>query len=123
MGKYLSGGIRPGEKQASVLSSLVGLAAAVGVGSCCFLPITLASLGLGSGWLGGIAEIALPYRNLLVAVSALSLLAGAVLLLRQQRESAVCRPGATCARPSTRLFTLAVLLAGAALLWAGYTYV
>ncbi|MBN8907782.1 MAG: hypothetical protein J0H99_14365, partial [Rhodospirillales bacterium] len=58
--------------------------AAFGVASCCALPFLLATLGLGTAWLGGIALLAAPHRLFLLAASALCLVAGAVLLWRQR---------------------------------------
>lgn len=67
------------------LLTLSGLAAAFGVASCCGLPFLLATVGLGSAWLVGVATLAAPHRTLLLAVSATCLLAGAVLLWRRRR--------------------------------------
>ena len=105
------------------LLTLGGLAAAFGVASCCALPLLLASLGLGTAWLTGIALAAIPYRNLLLAVSAIALLGGAVLLWRQQRAAIACGPEGVCVSPAVRVLNLLGLVTGAVLLWAGYTYV
>jgi len=51
------------------------------------------------------------------------LLAGAGLLLRQQRAAVHCGPDSVCTPPWIRMLTLAGLVLGAALLWAGYRYV
>ncbi len=107
---------------AAPLLTLGGLAAAFGAASCCGLPFLLASAGLGTAWLGGIALIADPVKPWLLGFAALALAGGAALLARQQWVR-VCRPGAACARPATRALTLAGLLAGAALLYVGYRYV
>ncbi len=105
------------------LLTLGGVAAAFGVASCCALPLLLASFGLGTAWLAGVAMVAVPYRNLLLAASALALLGGAVLLWRQQQAAASCAPGGKCAPQIVRVLNLLGLLIGASLLWAGYTYV
>ena len=107
---------------AAPLLTLGGLAAAFGAASCCGLPFLLASAGLGTAWLGGIALIADPVKPWLLGFAALALAGGAALLARQQWVR-VCRPGAACARPATRALTLAGLLAGTALLYVGYRYV
>jgi mercuric ion transport protein len=83
----------------------------------------LASVGIGSAWLAGIAMTALPYRAPLLGIGALCLVAGAVLLVRQQAVAARCAPGGPCTSLATRLITLTGLLIGAALLWLGYAYV
>ncbi len=103
--------------------ALAGIGAALGVASCCGLPILLASVGFGSAWLGGIAIVAFPYREPLLVIAALCLLGGAALLLRQQRAAARCGPNGACTPRWVRVITLAGLLVGAALLWLGYRYV
>lgn len=64
----------------AVALTLGGLVAAFGVASCCGLPLMLATLGLGTAWLGGFAWLAAPHRPLLLAASALYLAGAAVLL-------------------------------------------
>jgi mercuric ion transport protein len=100
-----------------------GIAAAFGVASCCALPILLATAGLGAGWLGGIAMAASPYRTLLLCLSALFLIGGAILLWRQQRIATACGPDGACTPPAVRAVLLIGLLLGAILLWLGYSYV
>lgn len=105
------------------LMTLGGLAAAFGVAACCALPLLLGTLGLSAAWLTGVALLAIPHRGLLMVIGAASLLGGALLLWRQQRTAAACVPNRPCAPAWMRALTLVGLLAGAALLWAGYTYV
>ncbi|MCW3837258.1 mercuric transporter MerT family protein [Sphingomonas canadensis] len=100
-----------------------GIAAAFGVASCCALPILLATAGLGAGWLGGIASAASPYRTLLLSLSALFLIGGAILLWRQQRVAMTCGPDGVCTAPAIRAILLIGLLVGATLLYLGYAYV
>ncbi|WP_051320996.1 mercuric transporter MerT family protein [Rhizobium mesoamericanum] len=104
------------------LLTFSGLAAAFGLAACCALPLLLATLGLSTAWLTGVALIATPHRSLLMAIGAACLLGGAVLLWRQQRAAAVCEPGQVCSPRWVRALTLVGLLAGAGLLWAGYAY-
>lgn len=103
--------------------TLAGIAAAFGVASCCALPIVLASAGLGAAWLGGIAVVAAPYRSPLLLIGALCLIAGTMLLVRQQLTAARCGPAGICTPRWMRIVTLAGLLLGALLLCAGYLYV
>lgn len=103
--------------------ALGGIAAAFGVAACCALPILLASAGLGAAWLGGIAIVAVPYRTPLLAVGSMCLLAGAVLLVRQQVAASRCGPEGICTPAAMRIITLTALLIGAVLLWLGYRYV
>lgn len=107
----------------AVSLALGGIAAAFGVAACCALPFLLASAGIGAAWLGGIAVVAAPYRTPLLVIGALCLLAGAVLLLRQQIAASRCGPGGVCTPAAMRIVTLIGLLIGAVLLWLGYRYV
>ncbi len=113
--------LRPRSAGAALLT-FGGVAAAFGLASCCALPMLLASLGLGTAWLSGVAVLAAPIRTLLLGVGAVCLLGGAVLLWRQQRAAAKCGPGGVCIPPAARALTLVALLLGAGLLWAGYAY-
>ena len=100
--------------------TLAGLAAAFGAASCCGLPLLLASLGIGSAWLTGLALLAAPNRLLLLALGAAGLAGGGVLLWRQRR--AACAPGAICATPAFRGTMLGALILGLLLLYLGYAY-
>jgi mercuric ion transport protein len=104
----------------AVVLTLGGLVAAFGVASCCGLPFMLATLGLGTAWLGGFALLAAPHRLLLLAVATICLTGATVLLWRQR--TAVCVPGAVCTRPAIRGATMIGLLVGLAFLYLGYTY-
>jgi mercuric ion transport protein len=83
----------------------------------------LASVGIGSAWLAGIAMTALPYRVPLIAIGALSLFLGGALLIRQQVVAARCAQRGTCTSVFMRFNTLVGLIAGIILLWLGYIYV
>ena len=114
---------RPAMGSGAMLVTLGGLAAAFGVASCCALPLLLTTLGIGTAWLGGVALLAEPYRGVLLAIGALCLPGGAVLLWRQQRAAATCGPSGVCTPRTVRALILSGLVTGAVLLWAGYTYV
>jgi mercuric ion transport protein len=105
----------------AVLLTLGGVGAAFGVASCCALPLLLATAGLGTAWLGGIALVAAPHRTILLAVAGLCL-AGAAALQWRQRRAALCVPRALCARPAVRGLTTLGLLLGVVLLALGYAY-
>lgn len=107
----------------AALLTVGGIVAAFGVASCCALPILLTTAGLGAGWLGGIALAASPYRTLLLCLSALFLIGGAILLWRQQRVAMTCGPDGVCTPPPVRAVLLIGLVLGAILLWLGYSYV
>ena len=106
----------------TVLFTLGGLAAAFGLASCCALPLLFTTLGLSTAWLGGPALLAAPHREPLPVIGALCLAGGAILLWRQQRTAATCGPNGVCMPPAVRALTLAGLLIGVLLLWAGYAY-
>ncbi len=113
---------RPPTGASAALFTFAGVAAAFGLASCCALPLLLTTLGLGTAWLGGVALLAAPHRALFLGLGALGLLAGAVLLWRQHQAAARCAPNGVCTPPAIRALTLAGLVLGVGLLWAGYTY-
>lgn len=112
---------QPARGSAAALLTVGGLVAAFGVASCCALPFLLATLGLGTAWLSGIALLAAPHRMLLLATATICL-AGATVLLWRERRVVACTPGAICSRPAIRGATVVGLLVGVALLYLGYTY-
>jgi mercuric ion transport protein len=111
---------QPARGFGTVALTLGGLIAAFGVASCCGLPFMLATLGLGTAWLGGFALLAAPHRLFLLAAATLCLAGAAALLWRQRK--AVCVPGTVCTRPAMRGATMIGLLVGLALLYLGYAY-
>ena len=102
--------------------TLGGLGAAFGAASCCGLPFALASAGLGSAWLSGIALFAAPHRQVLLLVAAAGLAAGAMLLLLRRRRVAACAVRERPNRPSIRAAGLVALLLGLVLLTLGVLY-
>lgn len=114
--------VRLARDTGATVVTLSGLVAAFGVASCCGLPFLLATVGLSSAWLVGVATLAAPHRTLLLAVSATCLLAGAVLLWRRHPPN-TCTAKSACAKPLVRGMTLVGLAAGVALLAIGYLYV
>jgi mercuric ion transport protein len=112
---------QPARGAGPVLLTLAGVVAAFGVASCCGLPFMLATLGLGTAWLGGFALLAAPHRVFLLAAAAVCLV-GAAVLLWQQRSSVACAPGAICARSAVRGVTAIGMLVGLVLLYLGDTY-
>jgi mercuric ion transport protein len=115
---------KPGDDRAgagAVALTIGGLAAAFSVAACCGLPFMLATLGLGTTWLFGIAMLAVPHRSFLLMAAAACLVGGAALLWRQRR-AATCVPGSVCNRPVVRGATMVGLLLGFALLYLGYAY-
>ena len=85
----------------TLLFTLGGLAAAVGLASCCALPLLFTTLGLSTAWLGGVALMAAPHRGPLLVIGALFLAGGAILLCASsgpQRPAA--RTVSACRQPS-----------------------
>lgn len=109
----------PATGSGSFMLALGGMAAAFGAASCCGLPFVLASAGLGTAWLTGIAMLAAPHRSALLIVGAFGPACGAWLLWRQPL-AATCADRAGCARPAARGLTLIGLPAGTALLYRGH---
>jgi len=107
----------------AIALTLGGIAAAFGVASCCALPILLTAAGLSAAWLGGIAVVTAPYRDLLLWLGTLSLAGGALLLWRMQRSAIAGGSGGVCTPGWLRLVLLIGLISGAILLWLGYSYV
>lgn len=112
----------PVQGSGAVLLTVGGLVAAFSAASCCGLPFILATLGLGTAWLYGIAVLAAPHRTILLAAAGVFLVGGAFLMGRQRQMSAVCAPGGVCTKPAVRRLTMAGLLAGFVLLYLGYAY-
>jgi mercuric ion transport protein len=98
-----------------------GLGAAFGLASCCGLPFALASLGMGSAWLAGVALFAAPHRPVLLLAAAAGLAVGAV-LLAWRRPATACGRDSLFARPAMRVLTASGLLLGFGLLTLGYIY-
>lgn len=107
----------------AVLLTFSGIGAAFGVAACCALPIFLATAGIGTAWLAGIASIAAPYREIWIVISAFSLLISAFLLWRAHQNAVRCG-GVAASSPRWLRIALAVGLAvGVTLLAAGIFYV
>lgn len=98
---------------APALFTLGGVSAAFGLAACCALPMALASLGLGTAWLGGVALYASLHRPIFLVVAILGLLGGVALLGFYRRRVPV----------AMRWLTAMGLLLGFVLLYFGYRYV
>lgn len=97
-----------------LLVSLGSVAGALGVTSCCVLPLALAGLGLSGAWLAGLSALA-PYQPILLALTATLLGAGFFIVYR--RPVVAYATGAACA-PRPRAPKIA-LWAATALTLAG----
>ncbi|MCF3946166.1 mercuric reductase [Acidiphilium iwatense] len=105
----------------SAVLTVGGIIAAFGAASCCGLPFLLATAGLGSAWLTGIALLAAPNRLILLLVASVCLGAGAVLFAWQQHPRA-CERGTWCARPQVRWLMIVGFVLGFGLLYLGYRF-
>lgn len=100
-----------------------GILASFGAATCCALPLALASVGLGTAWLGSISPFVAPFRTPLLIVAALLLLLGAARLASQVLRARACPTDATCGSPTYRVLTAAGLLVGTTLLAGAVIYV
>jgi mercuric ion transport protein len=105
------------ERVAPVLAAS-GLLGALLASSCCLLPMTLVSLGLGGAWLGLLAPLA-PWQPWFVGLAVVSLALGFWLAYR---PAPVCAADGSCPSPRSRTLARAVLWVGAALLVAAITF-
>jgi mercuric ion transport protein len=96
-----------------------GLTAAFAAASCCAIPFTLASWGLGAAWLGGIAVLADPHKRFLIGFAVICLLAALGLFVRQ-RVVIACSPEIACGKPGFRVVTPVLLVVGGILAWLAF---
>lgn len=76
-----------------------GLLAALGVASCCALPVALSLLGISAASLVGIGFAAAQYQRELF-YGAVICLGAAGFVMWRQRQARRCSRGAACARPA-----------------------
>jgi mercuric ion transport protein len=111
-------------KSATRRAALFGIGGTVAsfiAASCCGIPLVLASLGIGAGWLGGVGAIGGAYRLPLLAVGTISLASAAFLLWKMQRQASTCGPEGHCTPAAVRGALLAGIVIGTALLILAYT--
>lgn len=107
------------ETGAALLSLFAGLGA-VGVSSCCVVPLALSAAGIGGAWLGELPGLT-SYRIYFLTAAALALAAAWALALWLRHAECTVTSGA-CARPSRSWRTYSVLclstvLVGVAAAW------
>lgn len=93
-----------------LLVSLGSVAGALGVASCCVLPLALTGLGLGGAWLSGLTALA-PYQPILLAATVALLGAGFFTVYR--RPTVACAPGEACATRLSHAPKVALWIASA----------
>lgn len=123
MADQIEGASDRNQRRSAILLTVSGMASAFSVAACCALPILLATTGIGTAWLTGIATISAPHRSALMIVSLISLLASVALLWRIQQNARRCGDTSVCTPVWLRFGILLGVLFGAALLVAGYSYV
>lgn len=96
-----------------------GLLAALGVSSCCVLPVLFMSLGLGGAWLGHLYALS-AYQPVFIVLSVGFLGAGFYYLYRKPK--ARYKEGSSCATPTSSQFVKGVLWGATALVIAGIVF-
>jgi mercuric ion transport protein len=107
-----STGIRV-QRAAPALLTLGGIGASFGLAACCALPFYLATLGVGTAWLGDIGIYADFHRSLFLGIALAGLIGGAALLAMQRKSI----------KPWAFWGTAAAWVIGAGLLYLGLVYV
>ncbi|WP_040425287.1 mercuric transporter MerT family protein [Afipia birgiae] len=96
-----------------------GLLAALGVSSCCILPLALFSLGVSGAWIGNLTALA-PYQPIFL-IAALAFLGFGFWRVYRQ-PVADCADGSACARPGSSRMTKIGLWTAALLVIAAATF-
>ena len=95
------------------LISIGGILGAIGAASCCLVPFTLFTLGIGGAWIGNLTALA-PYQPIFAAVTLGFLVWGFYLVYRKPKVA--CAEGSYCAKPGAGrtakigLWTAAILV-------------
>lgn len=99
-----------------------GIVAAFGAAACCALPLTSASAGLGTAWLGSISPVVAPNRTPLLLLALALLVAATFRLLWQLRLARTCPADGACGSRTYRALTAIGISIGAVLLIAAFLY-
>jgi mercuric ion transport protein len=93
-----------------------GIVGALGIASCCLLPLVLLSLGLGGAWMGSLAALT-PFKPLFIIVTATLLGYGHYLVYFASNKA--CAESGTCPTPATTRWMQLILWGATALALAG----
>jgi mercuric ion transport protein len=93
-----------------------GIVGALGIASCCLLPLILLSLGLGGAWVGRLTALA-PFKPLFIVLAVALLGYGHYLVYFASKKA--CIDGNTCPTPRTTRRMKVVLWAATALAIVG----
>ena len=110
---------KPPVKGAASIAAALGLGAVTAAAACCVLPLALASIGVGAGLAGSLAELA-SIRTPLMMRSVVALVVAWMMWWRK-RETA-CAPGETCTTDASPpravgLLIAATVLVGLTVIW------
>lgn len=114
----------PAENEAAqrvgkTVASVGGILAAIGVGSCCVIPFTLATIGVSGAWIGNFTALA-PYQPYFIALTVAFLAGGFYLVYRKPK--AACAEGSYCARPGSGRIARIALWSATVLFLAGVAF-
>jgi mercuric ion transport protein len=94
-----------------------GIVGALGIASCCLLPLILLSLGLGGAWMGSLAALT-PFKPLFIVMTATLLGYGYYLVYFAPKKT--CAESGTCPTPGTTRWMKLVLWGATALALAAF---
>ena len=96
-----------------------GLLAALGVSSCCVLPVLFVSVGLGGAWLSNLVALS-AYQPIFIALAVGFLGAGFYYVYR--KPSQVCEVGSSCATPKSNHLVKSLLWVATVFVIAGIIF-
>ncbi len=102
------------ENTQMTLFSTGSVLGAVGLSSCCLLPVALFSLGVTGAWLGNLAAL-YPYK-LYIFIATAGFLAGGFYKVYRKPKAVVCEAETYCAAPTSHRINKVVLWV--ATIWA-----
>lgn len=112
--------MRDGAKSTGAVALVTGgFVSAFCLAGCCAIPILLAGVGIGSGWLTPVVSASQPYATILTIFSALALVASVAIVWRAPKH---CEPGSLCARSWFRWTVTVAAMIGAILLVSSKFY-
>ena len=96
-----------------------GLLAALGVSSCCVLPVMFVSVGLGGAWLSNLFALS-AYQPFFIVIAVGFLGAGFYCVYR--KPSQVCEAGSSCTSPKSNRLVKSVLWIATVFVIAGIIF-
>lgn len=108
-----------GQRVGKTVASVGGILAAIGVGSCCVIPFSLATLGVSGAWIGNFTAMA-PYQPYFIALTVAFLAGGFYFVYRKPKIA--CAEGSYCARPVSGRIAKIALWSAAVLFLAGVAF-